>query len=381
MIVLDMLAEKFDIQVDDDTVTQSTLLHGDIPGYDLPAIDFMSQSEEAQESHILKEQDAMIYTHLEKVLIHMIDEQDAQIFKSHNDYVWNKTKFLQYFKYAETWQSASVIYSHTAFLCDILLIVTLIAFFLKYCKTIQAMLAALITMNTSGIPPTKANPIGRTFPPLFMVNFPEEDQIVKDLEDIEGMQTTIQAILFIVCAIVAIIILYQIFRRCRYTLSIVKYCFSFFPISRILGGTHRMDLFVEATTMWAHYTLTGYYPTLIRLSRQILKENVCIDTSWYCFKMMHIDWDNTMVTGTSGIKIDMPTEAKVSIFTDNDLTHINDYHFKINLAAHLLNQIHVLLVPPPGYDYDDSHANVIDELTPSTSAGATASAPPFSLTA
>ena len=30
----------------------------------------------------------------------------------------------------------------------------------------QAMLATFITMNTSGTPPTKANPIGRTFPPL-----------------------------------------------------------------------------------------------------------------------------------------------------------------------------------------------------------------------
>ena len=54
----------------------------------------------------------------------------------------------------------------------------------------QAMLAAFISMNTSGIPPTKANPIGRTFPPLFTINLPE-DQIVDDLEDIEGMQITI----------------------------------------------------------------------------------------------------------------------------------------------------------------------------------------------
>ena len=68
----------------------------------------------------------------------------------------------------------------------------------------QAMLAAFITTNTSGIPPTKANPIGRTFPPLFTINLPEEDLIVKDLEDIEGIQTTIQVISFIVCVIVAI---------------------------------------------------------------------------------------------------------------------------------------------------------------------------------
>ena len=94
----------------------------------------------------------------------------------------------------------------------------------------QTMLAAFISMNTSGIPPTKANPIGRMFPPLFTIYLPEEDQIVDDLEDIEGMQITIQAISFIVCAVVAIIILYQIFKRCQYMHSIVKYCFPFFLI-------------------------------------------------------------------------------------------------------------------------------------------------------
>ena len=98
--------------------------------------------------------------------------------------------------------------------------------------------------------------------------------------------------------------------------------------------------------------------------------------------MMQIDWDNTVVTGISGIKIDMPMEAKVSIFTYNDLTHINNDHFEINLVAHLLNQIHVVSMPPPRYDYyDDSHFNVNNEPIPSTSTGASASAPPFSFTA
>ena len=95
-IVLDVLLERLDIQVDEDTITQSVLLHSDIPGYDLPANDFLSPSEEAQESHILEEHNATIYTHLEKVLVHMIEEEDAQIFKSCNDYVLNKRKFLQY---------------------------------------------------------------------------------------------------------------------------------------------------------------------------------------------------------------------------------------------------------------------------------------------
>ena len=142
----------------------------------------------------------------------MIDEQDAQIFKSHNDYILNKRKFLQYLKYTETWQTTLVICSYAAFLCDILLLVTFIAFFLKYLKTMQAMLAVFITTNTSGIPSSKANPISRMFPLLFTINLSEEDQIIKDLEDIEEMQTTIQVTSFLVCAIVAIIILYQIFK-------------------------------------------------------------------------------------------------------------------------------------------------------------------------
>ena len=67
-----------------------------------------------------------------------------------------------------------------------------------------------------------------------------------------------------------------------------------------------------------------------------------------------------MVMGISGIKIDMPSDAKVPIFTDNDLTHNNDNHFEINLVTRLLNQIYIVPVLPPGYDFDNLHANVMD---------------------
>ena len=43
----------------------------------------------------------------------------------------------------------------------------------------------------SGIAPTKVNPISRTFSPLFTINLPEEEQIIKDLDDIEGMEIMI----------------------------------------------------------------------------------------------------------------------------------------------------------------------------------------------
>ena len=67
---------------------------------------------------------------------------------------------------------------------------------------------------------------------------------------------------------------------------------------------------------------------------------------------MIIDWTNTEVTGISGIRIEMPSEAKISIFTDNDLTHITDDHFEIKLVARLLDEIYVVPSPksPPRYD-------------------------------
>ena len=90
---------------------------------------------------------------------------------------------------------------------------------------------------------------------------------------------------------------------------------------------------MKGNTVWAHFTATGYFPTNIHLFRSIPKESVRIKTCCCIFKQMIIDLTNTEVTGISGIRIEMPNEAKILIFTDNDLTHITDDHFEINLVA------------------------------------------------
>ena len=81
-IVLDVITEKFDIEVDENTKIQATLLHDDIPGYDLPTIDFVQTSTDNDEDvSILEEDNSQIYAHLDNVLVHMIDNQEAAIFK------------------------------------------------------------------------------------------------------------------------------------------------------------------------------------------------------------------------------------------------------------------------------------------------------------
>ena len=181
-IILDIITVKFDIQVDDRTITQSTLLHDDIPGYNLPTLEFVLPPVNDNEDLILEEKNPEIYAHLENILVHMIDAQDVAIFKSQKDYIRNKQKLSEYLRYAQISQVLSVIFSYVAFTCNIILVITLILFFIRYQKTMQAMLMAFITMkmSNSGIPSTKANPIGRTFPPLFTTKISEEEKIVED---------------------------------------------------------------------------------------------------------------------------------------------------------------------------------------------------------
>ena len=81
-IMLDVITVKFDIQVDDRTITQSTLLHDDIPGYNLPTLEFVLPPVNDGEDLILKEENTEIHVHLENILEHMIDTQDIAIFKS-----------------------------------------------------------------------------------------------------------------------------------------------------------------------------------------------------------------------------------------------------------------------------------------------------------
>ena len=94
-IVLDIITEKFNIQVDQNTRNQAALLHDDIPGYDLPTIDFVNTTtDQDKDVSILEEDNSQIYAYLNNVLVHMIDKQQTAIFKLNQDFNKNKKKYL-----------------------------------------------------------------------------------------------------------------------------------------------------------------------------------------------------------------------------------------------------------------------------------------------
>ena len=226
----------------------------------------------------------------------------------------------------------------------------------------QAMLTAFLQMNTknTGIQSVQADQIGRTYPPLFTLNLPKEEEIIDDLREITAMEYVVQVIMIIVYIEIIIIVMYFCCTKCRHTCTIFKYCFPFLPISHIVHTSRHTDLFVEVTNItkgngiWAHFASTRYFPSQIQLSRPIQKNDVQIETVFFIFKRIRINWSSINVTGISGTMITMPDTAYVSIFMDNDLTHITQDHFEIKLIARLLDQMYV--VQPPMFlpRYDDA---------------------------
>ena len=154
--------------------------------------------------------------------------------------------------------------------------------------------------------------------------------------------------------------------------------------SRIIRTSQCTDLFVKVMNVtkgngiWAHFALTRCFPSQIQLSRPIQKDDVQIETFCCIFKCIRINWLSIIVTGISGTMITMPDTAYVSIFTDNDLTHITEDHFKIKLIARLLDQIYVIRPPMFRLRYDDALPQEYEYSQPHTSTdGARPSAPQF----
>ena len=259
----------------------------------MPTIDFVQTAKDTNEDvSILEEDNSQIYAHLDNVLVHMIDNQEVAIFKSKQDFNTNKEKILQYIKYAENWQVVSVICSYAAMACDVLLIIAMIAFLLKYRKTMQAMLAAFLQIKAknTGIQSVQADKIGRTYPLLFTLNLPKEEEIIDDLREITAMEYVVQVIMIIVYIAVVIIVMYFCCMKCRHTRTIFKYCFPFLPISHVICTSRCTDSFVEVTNVtkgngiWAHFISTRYFPSQIQLSRPIQKDDVQIETVCCIFK-------------------------------------------------------------------------------------------------
>ena len=72
------------------------------------------------------------------------------------------------------------------------------------------MLTVFLQINTknSAIQSVQADWIGRTYPPLFMINLLKEEEIIDNLREITTMEYVVQVIMIIVSIAIVIIIMY-----------------------------------------------------------------------------------------------------------------------------------------------------------------------------
>ena len=79
----------------------------------------------------------------------------------------------------------------------------------------QVMLAAFLQMDTknTGIQSVQADQIGRTYPLLFTLNLPKEEEIIDDLREITAMEYVVQVIMIVVY--IAIVLISCIFAACN----------------------------------------------------------------------------------------------------------------------------------------------------------------------
>ena len=159
-----------------------------------------------------------------------------------------------------------------------------------------------INIKNTAIQSVQADQIGRTYPPLFTLNLPKEEEIMDDLREITAMEYVVQVIMIIVCIAIVLIIMYLCCMKCRDTRTVFNYCFPFLLISHIVCTSRRTDLFVEVTNVtkgngiWAHFVSTGCFPTQIQLSRPIQKDDIQIETICCIFKQIRINWSSINVT-------------------------------------------------------------------------------------
>ena len=80
------------------------------------------------------------------------------------------------------------------------------------------MLAAFLQTNTknSGIQSVQADQIGRTYPPLFTINLPKEEEILDNLKEISAMEYVVQVIMISSCNYYHVFLLHKMQTHSHY---------------------------------------------------------------------------------------------------------------------------------------------------------------------
>ena len=381
-IIFDKLENKFDVVLEEEFKDLLSRLHNDVPYYNLPDLDILRPR---KRDNVLNENQEKAYAQLEHVLVHMVDEQDETLFLSEEDYQKGQQNFKTYMESAELWRKAGYLLSWIGTALSVFALLALAYWFCTHKHYIKSLITAhYASMEVAEdyvvVPKPAQTATIPTLKPLFTLNPEFEEETDEELHDVATLSTAVFIAIVIVIALMIFSTLYAVYRKCRHRSALVRAAFPWFPLSTIIRGKFRSDIFVEITNrskgsaIWAHFKTVGVYPTSLLVTGALQLDDITI-TPICCFKRIGINWRNVTITDCTGFTYEMPDHSFASIFTEHDLTNFNpEDQYDIRIMGRILDLIMELPSAPP--DVQAAGSSTISSAPP-THGSAAAQPPPY----
>ena len=148
-----------------------------------------------------------------------------------------------------------------------------------------------------------------------------EETFVEQEKHIMFLNTVITSILI---AIGLLAIMYTLCKKCWYISSLLRVCFSIYPISNFLRGTARTDIFVEivnksmAKSIWAYFATCAVHPSQLRITGYPTAHDMSV-IKICCVRQLQVDWQNIILCDVKQHIIKLPVCGHLSVWTTDSL--------------------------------------------------------------
>ena len=374
-LVFDVLKQDYKIEPSE----QMTSLFGDflqnIPRYSWNTLPWYKNEEDEQKRIAQNWENDRVEADLQQIMEVLVEDTDELIYRSKED--WNNAQkdFVRYMKAARFWEKLSIIGSFVSYLLLILFIIMLFT-----CKSTitKAIMALPINDQYEFVraPQTYAYPLRNgksdsdlihTDPPYELFTLPRLETIEPPAESLSSAQTASTVVGFIWVIMLIIFIAYHLYKKFRYKSGVWNVCFPVYPMSKIIRGNARTDIFVEVINtltnevVWAQFRSVTVPPSRLRLQGRLNRQDVHVQPGGCCCcKELQVNWNNVLITTDEMTTIAMPPAAKISVFTPSNLIIDTDNAIQINIYASMLDQA----FPIPPMPTNGACAGPITSLSP-----------------
>ena len=168
-IIFDYLEAKLDFKLESSFTDMFDKQHTKVPVYNLPNLNIKALD---KYDNVLNQNYEDVFAELEEVLVHMVNDQDEELYRSDIEFFKNQKNFKTYMKNAAWWEKISYWSSltGTALAAGIILVITVACCYKgRYIEGYVTYVMGKIPFDDGFVvvPKAKAFPTDRTFPPIF----------------------------------------------------------------------------------------------------------------------------------------------------------------------------------------------------------------------